>query len=52
MTCSPSQELQELSAHLPGSQGGRGCLGGPGAQGILGSPVQAAVIAAWIMTRL
>lgn len=38
MTCSPSQELQELSAHLPGSQGGRGCLGGPGAQGILGSP--------------
>jgi len=38
MTCSPSQELQELSAHLPGSQGGRGGLEGPGAQGILGSP--------------
>lgn len=38
MTCSPSQELQELSAHLPRSQGGRGGLAGPGAQGTLGSP--------------
>ena len=34
----PSQELQELSAHLPRSQGGRGGLAGPGAQGTLGSP--------------
>lgn len=38
MTCSPSQELQEVSAHLPGSQGGPGGLAGPDAQGILGSP--------------
>lgn len=38
MTRSPIQELQELSAHLPGSRGGLGGLAGPDAQGILGSP--------------